>query len=215
MKNIYLTRHGETEYNHLRLVQGSGIDSSLNRTGWKQAKAFFQHYQDIPFDKIYTSKLKRTHQSVQGFIEKGLPWEQLSGLNEISWGHKEGRLITQEDNEQYLTMLMAWKRADYTQKVPGGESPLEVQVRQKVAWEHIISHTDEKNILVCMHGRAMRMLLCLLLNVPLKEMDQFEHSNLCLYQLQLNDGQYQIVKSCDTAHLNAGVQPKGRIRKVG
>ena len=62
VKDIYLIRHGETEYNRKGVVQGSGIDADLNELGQKQAEAFFAHYQDLPIDKIYTSALKRTHQ---------------------------------------------------------------------------------------------------------------------------------------------------------
>jgi probable phosphoglycerate mutase len=200
-KKIYLIRHGETTYNKLGLVQGSGIDSDLNEEGREQALAFFNHYQHIPFDKVYTSKLKRTHQSVQSFLNSGLPWQQLEGLNEMSWGYKEGKVISDADNEQYINMLLAWNHGDYTQKVPGGESPLEVQERQKLAWEYIMSNEHEQHVLVCMHGRAIRILLCLLLGVPLKEMDNFQHRNLCLYLLSYQNGTYSIEKTCDTEHL--------------
>ncbi|MBT32088.1 MAG: histidine phosphatase family protein [Thalassobius sp.] len=200
-KKIYLIRHGETEYNKLGMVQGSGIDSNLNETGQKQARAFYEYYKGIPFDKVYTSKLRRTHQSVQQFIDSKLPWQQLYGLNEISWGHKEGRQITDEDNEQYANMLIGWTNGDYTQKVYGGESPLEVQERQRDAWRYILANDQEENILVCMHGRAIRILLCLLLDIELKNMDRFIHSNLCLYLLNYEDGKFSIEKECDVTHL--------------
>ena len=74
-KKIYLIRHGETKYNKLGIVQGSGVDSDLNETGIEQANAFFEHYKNISFDKIYTSKLKRSQQSVQQFIDLGIPYE--------------------------------------------------------------------------------------------------------------------------------------------
>ena len=79
-KTIYLIRHGETEFNRRGVVQGSGIDSDLNELGFLQARAFFDVYQDIEFDKIYTSKLRRTVQSVQEFINLGIPYEQFEGL---------------------------------------------------------------------------------------------------------------------------------------
>ena len=44
IKDIYLIRHGETDYNRLGVVQGSGIDADLNELGQRQAKAFFDHY---------------------------------------------------------------------------------------------------------------------------------------------------------------------------
>jgi len=206
-KKIYLVRHGETEYNKLGMVQGSGIDSNLNETGKIQAKAFFNAYNNVPFDKIYTSKLRRTHQSLAQFIEKDIPWQQLYGLNEISWGHKEGRSTTAADNEQYVNMLYAWSQGDYTQKVYGGESPAEVQERQKIAWKYILSNEEEETILVCMHGRAIRILLCLLLNVELKNMDKFIHSNLCLYLLNYDGQEFSIERAYDVNHLRNVPQP--------
>lgn len=41
LKNIFILRHGETENNRLAIVQGSGIDGTLNETGQQQAHAFF------------------------------------------------------------------------------------------------------------------------------------------------------------------------------
>jgi probable phosphoglycerate mutase len=41
-------------------------------------------------------------------------------------------------------------------------------------------------ILVAMHGRAIRILLTHLLDLPLSAMDSFNHSNLCLYRLIYN-----------------------------
>lgn len=185
-KKIYIIRHGETQYNKLGLVQGSGIDSNLNDLGRKQAEAFHKHFKDIPFDKVYTSQLQRTHQSVAKFIDNKLPWQKLEGLNEISWGYKEGRIITDDDDRQYYTMINGWKSGEYHHKVEGGENPLEVQARQKTAWKYIMSHPNETNVLLCMHGRAMRILLCYLLDVELSEMDNFPHHNLCLYLLNYN-----------------------------
>jgi probable phosphoglycerate mutase len=84
-KNIYILRHGETENNRLAIVQGSGIDGTLNQKGEEQAKAFFQKYQEIPFELVVTSTLQRTHQTVKSFIDKGIPWVQLPEINEMKW----------------------------------------------------------------------------------------------------------------------------------
>lgn len=66
-KTIYIIRHGETDYNKQGIIQGGGIDSSLNELGRRQAQQFYQAYHHIQFDRIYTSELKRTHQSVAPF----------------------------------------------------------------------------------------------------------------------------------------------------
>jgi len=67
-KKIYIIRHGQTDFNLQGIVQGSGVDSSLNAMGRAQAQAFFEKYQSIPFAKIYTSALKRTSETVSDFI---------------------------------------------------------------------------------------------------------------------------------------------------
>ena len=58
-----------------------------------------------------------------------------------------------------------------------------------------------------MHGRAMRILLCQLLKYPLRCMDQFEHQNLCLYQLDYTGSMFTVKKYCDTAHLHVIKSP--------
>ena len=206
-KKIYLVRHGETDFNLQGIVQGSGINSSLNDKGRAQAFAFYEAYHHIHFDKVYTSKLKRTAESVDLFIRSGLPHESLVGLNEISWGEKEGQKITPEEDEYYHWMLKQWQIGKTGLRIAGGESPQDVILRQKKAIDHIMSKVNESTILICMHGRAIRILLCHLLNYPLQSMDLFEHRNLCLYVLNYSGSMFSIEKHNDVSHL-IGVDAK-------
>jgi broad specificity phosphatase PhoE len=203
-KTIYLIRHGETEFNRIGVVQGSGIDSDLNETGLAQAKAFFEAYQHINFDKIYTSKLRRTVQSVQHFIDLGIPYEQHEGLNEISWGEKEGKAPNYLEDQTYLETIANWSKGKTdVPAAPQGETPEEVVARQKVAFEKIMSNIEEETILVAMHGRAIRILLTHLLDLPLSAMDTFGHQNLCLYQLNYHYAtqKFEIKIANDISHL--------------
>jgi broad specificity phosphatase PhoE len=200
-KKIYLVRHGQTDFNLRGIVQGSGVDSSLNDFGRAQASAFFSMYNHVPFDKIYTSALKRSQQSVEAFIKKGISFEAFAGLNEISWGTKEGQSITPEEDEYYHYMLRQWNEGNTGLKIEGGESPEDVVIRMKPAVDYIFSQEHEKTILICMHGRAIRILLCYLLNLPLKSMDSFEHQNLGLYLLDYKDGAFTIELHNDLTHL--------------
>lgn len=200
-KKIYVIRHGQTDFNLQNIVQGSGVDSSLNNRGRLQAEAFFNAYKTVPFDKVYTSALKRTRETVSPFLELGIPTESLRGLNEISWGTKEGFPITPEEDEYYHYMLKQWQVGNTSLRIEGGESPEDVVRRMQPAIDHIMSHTDERNVLVCMHGRAIRILLCTLLNKPLKYMDTFEHENLCLYLLNHDGSAFTLELYNDTSHL--------------
>ncbi len=200
-KKIYIVRHGQTDFNLQNIVQGSGVDSSLNARGIAQANAFYEYYKNISFDKIYTSTLKRTKETVKGFLDLGIPTESLSGLNEICWGSKEGYKITPDEDQYYHYMLKQWQLGNTYHRIEGGESPDDVVKRMKPAIDHIISKTEEQTVLVCMHGRAIRILLCMLLNYPLKSMDMFEHENLCLYLLHFNGSNFTIRLHNDVSHL--------------
>jgi phosphoserine phosphatase len=200
-KKIYLVRHGQTDFNLQGVVQGSGIDAPINATGMAQADAFFQSYRNIPFDQIYHSSLIRTKQSIQQFIDLGIPTRALSELNEISWGDYEGTPMTPEEGEYYRHMLHQWQQGNLDYAIAGGESPNRVAERMRRGIDIILNSPGE-NILVCMHGRAMRIFLSLLLNYDMRYMDQFEHNNLCLYLLeQLLDDTFVVKKFNSQEHL--------------
>lgn len=201
-QKIYLVRHGETDYNLQGIVQGSGVDASLNATGRAQANAFFKAYGDIDFSVVYTSLLKRSNESVEGFIAKGIPHEKHKALNEISWGNREGQRITPEEDAYYHWILEQWQIGKTSIAIEGGESPDEVAERQRPFVELLKSRPADRPILVCMHGRAMRILLCQLLKYPLRCMDMFQHRNLCLYLLHKTKEQFVVESYNNTDHLH-------------
>jgi broad specificity phosphatase PhoE len=199
-KKIYIVRHGQTEFNKKGIVQGSAVNSSLNDTGREQADAFYQAYKHIPFDVVYTSALNRSIESVQAFIDQDVPHCIRPELNEISWGDMDGKLATAEEHNEYKELLQRWKEGDIDFKMWGGESPVDVQNRQRPVVEEILNSSHE-TLLICMHGRAIRILLSLLTDSCLSKMDQFEHTNLCLYVLEVQNGVISISHSNDQKHL--------------
>jgi broad specificity phosphatase PhoE len=203
-KKIYLIRHGQTDFNLKGIVQGSGVNADLNEKGRSQSNAFYTAYRHVKFDKIYTSVLKRSIESVQQFIDSGIPHESFVGLNEISWGSREGQQITPEEDKYYHWVLQQWQEGKTDMPIEGGESPAQVAARQKPVLDYILSKENEETVLICMHGRAIRILLCQMLNYPLKSMDSFEHENLCLYLLNYTGSMFSVEKYNDTAHL-AGI----------
>ena len=201
VKTLYIVRHGETDLNKKGIVQGRGIDSNLNATGLIQSEKFYAKYCNVPFDKLYTSTLKRTHETMSLFIQNGLPWEQLSGLDEMGWGIYEGAEPTSETRAQFKKLTTCWESGDLKAHFEGGESPLDVNLRQKEALNYIMSHSDEKIVLIAMHGRALRMFLCLLLNEPLSKMDQYPHNNLSLYKIGFEGNSFKISAFNNIDHL--------------
>lgn len=196
-----MVRHGQTDYNLQGIVQGSGVDASLNDTGRAQARAFFEAYRHIPMDRIYTSALKRSKESVTDFIGLGVKSESTTSLNEISWGSKEGQKITPEEDAYYHWMLKQWQAGQTHIPIEGGESPDAVALRQRKFIDMLRSRPNDRNILVCMHGRAMRILLCQLMHYPLRSMDMFEHENLGLYLLHHDGNLFTVDLYNNTDHL--------------
>lgn len=200
-KEIFLVRHGETDFNKRMIVQGRGINSSINETGQKQAKSFFDKYKTYPFDVLYTSSLMRTHQTMQHFIETGMSHIITDNLDEIDWGIFEGVGDNPELFKTYHQITNSWKEGQLHIKIEGGESPIELANRQEI-WIDEIKKSSHQKVLVCSHGRSIRALLCQMTDVSLSKMDDFPHTNTCLYKLVLNGNKFEIELFNDISHLN-------------
>lgn len=200
-KTLYIVRHGQTDLNKQGIVQGRGRDTDLNDEGRKQANLFYNAYKAVPFNKIYISELKRTQQSIQQFIDLGIPYEKLSGLDELAWGIYEGQPSSSQTKAAFLQIMRDWVAGRLDSKFEDGESPNEVRLRQLEALQVIMSHTEEENVLICMHGRAMRLFLCLLTGKPLTEMDSFPHQNLVLYKVTFDGDKFEIIEFNNAEHL--------------
>lgn len=199
-QKIYILRHGQTDYNLQRIVQGRGINSDLNETGLAQAKAFFKHYKHLPFSAIYASNLKRTQQTIAHFKTIGYTINCFAELDEISWGKHEGKLLTPADKANYMQVKNDWEKGLFNVAIPEGESPLEVQERLQIFLQHLYQQKHE-SVLICTHGRTSRILLCMLLHQSLHEMETHKHSNTCVAKLEWQSNKYQLIFSGNIDHL--------------
>lgn len=200
-KTFYFIRHGQTDLNLRGIVQGRGVNSPLNANGLMQAEAFYEAYKHVPFDKVYTSTLLRTHQTVAPFAAMGIPTEELVGLDEISWGIYEGKEQDETIMKGFAQVVESWRNNELDLAIQAGESPNDVVRRQKEAIAHMLQNDQEETILVCMHGRALRICLCHLIDVPVNMMDDFPHTNTALYVLEYDEGKFKIVDHYNTKHL--------------
>ncbi|HWB64878.1 MAG TPA: histidine phosphatase family protein, partial [Chitinophagales bacterium] len=186
-RELYVIRHGQTDHNAQGIIQGRGVNLSLNDTGRKQAQAFFEAYKQVPFDMVYTSSLKRTQETAAPFINLGIKHEAYPELDEISWGNLEGTVATHESDLVFKQLVDRWRSGDIHAKTsPTGESPFDLQQRQKRFMENLLA-TNYSKILIATHGRFIRAFMCTLTGRPLSDMETFTHSNLCLYKVRQND----------------------------
>lgn len=201
-KTFYFIRHGQTDLNLKGIVQGRGVNTSLNENGRKQADAFFNAYKHIRFNKIYTSTLIRTYETVERFVnELEIPREDLIGLDEISWGIYEGKVQDETIMQGFKALVSSWKNNELDNHIENGESPNQLVQRQKEAISYILNKEYEETVLVCMHGRALRIMLCHLTGTPVSNMDNFPHTNTSLYVLTYENGKFNIIDHYNTVHL--------------
>ena len=91
--HIYLMRHGETDWNIARRMQGHS-DIPLNANGLRQARQAAAGMRGLPIDRILTSPLRRAKQTAQAVAAgRGVPVLIEENLIEMGFGALEGKLL--------------------------------------------------------------------------------------------------------------------------
>lgn len=184
---VYIVRHGQTDFNLQGIVQGSGVDASLNDTGRNQGQLLFEKYRGLPFEVVITSALKRTWETVSGFIDKGIAWEQHPEINEMSWGDHEGKKGTPESIAEYRMIKNGWGEGKIDGRIGGGESAREMGARLQKFIDHLPDRSEEL-LLICSHGRAMCGLVTLMMGLKIDRMNELVHSNTGVWRGTLKEG---------------------------
>jgi probable phosphoglycerate mutase len=201
MKTVYIVRHGQTDFNLKGIVQGSGVDSSLNDFGRKQGAHLFEKYREVPFQVVITSGLRRTWETVSSFIDLGIPTEKHLEINEMSWGSHEGKKGTPESIEEYRKIKDGWSLGEIDGRIGGGESAREMGQRLQTFIDHLPDR-EEDLMLICSHGRAMCGLVTLMMGKPIDHMNELRHSNTGLWRATLkDDGFWDFDLMNDRTHL--------------
>ena len=136
-------------------------------------------------------------QTVKKFIDNGFPHEKLTDFNEISWGVNQGK---NDDLDEYKLLTDSWKFGNLDNKFENGESPNEMVVRLMIGLKKIVNDNFD-NVLLCIHGRALRVLLSKIIDNDLTMMDKYVHSNTGMYIIEYIEGKYSIIKSNFREHL--------------
>ncbi len=201
---LYFVRHGETEYNRRRIMQGRRINSSLNHTGRRQAEALARRFSNVALDVIYTSSLKRTIETaaVLSANHPGAAVRSLRDLDEMSWGVHEGRPWSDALEQLLDDMYARWGQGEFDFRVEEGESILDVQARGVAAIEQIVRDHAGETVLVVTHGRFLRVLLSTILDLGLERMNEVDHANTGVNMLTYCDGTYASSLLNCTAHLD-------------
>lgn len=203
---LYLVRHGETDHNQRGIVQGGGVDSTLNATGRTQAQALAQRLESVSVDSLYASTMRRAKQTADILAPPHEPVfrTHLRDLREMNWGVLEGKPPSEERDGVMEALKRAWQEGAYDRSVEGGESIREVQARAQRALRHILAREAGRTALVVTHGRYLRVLLATLLeDYGLEHMQELGHSNTCVNRVVYENGRaWADLLNC-TAHLSS------------
>ena len=156
---IYLTRHGQTEWNLERRLQGRG-NSPLTEAGIERAKELRERIKDIDIDFIYSSPIERaldTANIIKG--EKNIEVITDEGLMEMCFGDYEGRKtdeVMAENPSWNIDLIM---HGDVELCAPDGENLASVRARVAKTMDRIIEENRGKSILIVTHGITLKALM--------------------------------------------------------
>ena len=195
---IYIIRHGETEWNTLRKLQGRS-DTELNEVGIRLAEITAEALKDIPFDIAYTSPLKRAYKTAEIIVgDRHIPLIPDERIQEVSFGAYEGLGCSKDNYEipdpEFEYFFQAPEK--YVAK-NGAESIEDLCKRTTEFLREITSNPEleDKTVLIATHGAALKGLLS---SVGNKEKKDFwgmgVHRNCAVTELESHQGEITLIE---------------------
>jgi broad specificity phosphatase PhoE len=155
---IYLTRHGETEWNEKKLIQGIK-DIPLNKKGEKQAIVLGKKLKNIKFDAIFSSDLIRAKKTAEIILlEKKLAVQMTKALRERYFGKYQGQSFKEEKNKNIRDLINKLKSAPQSSKNEV-ESDEAIIGRLFTFLREVAVAYQGKIVLVVTHGGPIKTLL--------------------------------------------------------
>ena len=181
---IYIVRHGQTELNSRRVLQGRS-DHPLNRAGIAQAEEAALRLKDVSFSAVYSSPLKRAVQTAQILVPGRQPILD-ERLIEMDYGPYEEMDLSNPDPE-----VLAFFRDFVHRPAPAGMEPLEQVILRTGAFmeEHCRKQDD---ILISTHAIAMKGILEYLTPESGGRYWSSYIGNCAIYTLDYRDGAFTV-----------------------
>lgn len=165
--SILLARHGETDWNIAKRVQGT-TDIPLNENGIKQAQLLCDNLErdNVDLCRIYSSCQRRALTTAEIVGSRfNVPVKVIPGLEEMNLGIFEGHTWDEIDM-LYPDELKKWHSDKRYNKAPNGESYQDLLERLFLALNRIMKEVEEdinsgRDILIITHGAVIMSLLTL------------------------------------------------------
>lgn len=197
-----LVRHGETDWNAARRLQGH-TDIDLNARGLAQAQQMARALKNInlQFDVLYTSDLQRAAKTAQA-IEALFKTSAISNaaLRERHLGALQG-LTTDEAPIREPELWKSHLSRDITENLLNGESIQQFSDRIRTVLEEIRVQHSGKTILLVSHGGALDMMYRVASKQPLDAKKAVAVPNASLNWISHDGLAWKVDSWADTSHL--------------
>lgn len=200
MKRIYLVRHGESEWNCLKKVQGQK-DVPLTEKGRKQAEKIADRLYNEDIDKIYSSDLKRAFDTAKIIGDNlKLDININNSFREIKFGIWEG-ISKEELITKYYTEHVLWMKEPHKLELKGAETLLDLQKRTMDGIDEISKTSHDKSVLVVSHSAAIKTIILGLLDMDISYYSKISLGNVSLNLIEFRDYNNVLSLLNDTCHL--------------
>ncbi|MBE3102806.1 MAG: histidine phosphatase family protein [Bacilli bacterium] len=158
MLTLYITRHGQTEWNLQSRMQG-WADSPLTASGVTAAIQLGKRLKDVKLDAVYSSTSGRTIHTAQLIIhERGIPLIKKEDLREINVGEWQG-MVSTEIERDYPEQVKTYYEHPSHYESTSGENFHMLKERILRAVEEIVTAHPDGNVLIVTHGVVKKCLI--------------------------------------------------------
>lgn len=200
---LYIIRHGETDWNKQRLIQGRA-NVPLNAFGRRLAEKTGKGLEKIPFSYCYTSPLKRAKETAELIINKReIPLIEEGRLMEMDFAAYEGRSCRWDCWELPKEFEDFFYRPEQYQPPEQGESFQDVKHRLHSFLEDLRSLPigEAENVLVVCHGVSLAGILNIIRKEPIAKFWGSGVSKNCAVTIvEEKNGVYQILEEKKEYH---------------
>ena len=206
---LFLIRHGESEGNALRVVQGQGGDYALTARGREQAQSVGKLLDSLPVISLFASPLRRARETAElivASLTKSISEDSSNSflsfdrrLMEYDFGEMTGTPF-KDLPEDYMDF---WR--DIRPEPPGAEGSDKFRERVDAAtteYLRIVREAGPDSICVAVtHGGVIDAICSSVMGLPAEKFGVFRTSNCAVTELDELRGQITITRHNDSCHL--------------
>lgn len=202
--HLFLIRHGETDWNIERRIQGH-TDTALNARGLEQSERLAARLAaEERIDAMYSSSLSRARVTAE-IIAKKIGVEPVfdERLIEKHLGELEGMSFA-EIQENYPDIARQWSESTQEFSLPGEETPAILQKRVRAFLDEIKARHIGSRVAIVSHGGTINMLVSTLLDLDINRRWPFWFDNASVSYVDLTGPRARLRLLNDTCHLRNG-----------